>query len=267
MRRIVAFAALGAALFASAAVAQTSAPTAPIQPAAATQRTFEADYSISLGVMGTVGEAKLRINTNGPNYAARFTRQATGVARWAVGNAQDYTQTARGQFGQAGLRPSTYERKGGRRGRVVTVNFAGSDVTTVANPALGSMGNPPATRAQRLEAIDDLSALVAMVFDPAIGADPCARTIKIFDGRQRFDFAFRANGEVRVNTNGYRGQAKRCSVTYRPIAGFTEAVEVGGPMSFVFAPLAPGVWAPVRIESITDDGGVAVLDAKRVALR
>lgn len=266
MRRSLASVAVAAALFASAAAAQTGVPAqAAAQPAV--QRTFEADYAISLGVMGTVGEAKLRINTNGPNYAARFTRQATGVARWAVGNSQDYTQTARGQFTTAGLRPSSYERKGGRRGRVVTVTFTGSDVTTVANPALGSMGNPPASRAQRLESIDDLSAFVAMVFDPAIGPDPCARTIKIFDGRQRFDFAFRPNGEVRVNTSGFRGQGKRCSVTYRPISGFTEAVEVGGPMSFVFAPLGPGVWAPVRVESITDDGGVAVLEAKRVALR
>jgi hypothetical protein len=260
--RVIAGVAILAAALAGVAAQAQPAPAA----AAAVQRTFEADYAINLGAMGTVGEARLRINTNGPNYAATFNREATGVARWAVGNAQDYRQISRGQITPQGVRAASYERKGGKRGRVVQVAFSAQDVVTTATPALGSMGNPPATRAQRLEAMDDVSAFVAMVFDPSV-SDPCARTIKIYDGRQRYDLVMRPNGETRVNTRGYRGQGRRCSVSYRPIAGFTDPVEANTGMSFVFAPLAAGVWAPVRVESVMDDGGVAVLEAKRIGLR
>jgi hypothetical protein len=259
---MIAAAAAVSAVMGLSAVASAQPAPAP----ASVQRSFEGDYSINLGVMGTVGEARLRINTNGPNYAATFNREATGMARWAVGNGQDYRQVARGQITATGVRAASYERRGGKRGRVVNVAFSASDVVTTATPALGSMGNPPATRAQRVEAIDDVSAFVAMVFDPT-ATDPCNRTIKIYDGRQRYDLVLRPNGEARVNTNGFRGQGRRCSVSYRPIAGFTDAVQANNGMSFIFAPLAAGVWAPVRVESVMDDGGVAVLEAKRLALR
>lgn len=264
MRKALAAAVAVMAVVASQAVAQTtSTTTAAAAPAA---RAFEADYGISVGMMGEVGEARLRISTNGAGYTATMNRQATGVARWAVGNAQDYQLTARGQLTAQGVRPSSYERKGGKRGRVVQVSFTGADVVTTANPSLGSMGNPPATRAQRLESVDDVSAFVAMVFGAA-GPDPCARTARIYDGRQRYDLAMRANGVTRINIRGFRGEARRCTVSYRPIAGFTDPVEANNGMTFVFAPLAPGVWAPVRVESVMEDGGVAVLEAKRVALR
>lgn len=263
-----------AALFAAAGVIALAGFTTPAQaqqPAqiavpATGERNFEADFGIHLGMMGQVGEARLRINTNGPNYAAVFNREASGVARWAVGNSQDYKQTARGAITPEGLRPASYERSGGRRGRVVRVAFTGADVVTTATPALGSMGNPPATRAQRLEAIDDVSVFVAMVFGVA-GPDPCARTFRIYDGRQRYDLVMRPNGTQRVNIQGFRGEGRRCSVSYRPIAGFTDPTQAKNGMSFVFAPLNNGAaWAPVRVETVTDDDGVAVLQATRVRL-
>jgi hypothetical protein len=250
---------------ASSAQAQQTPAIGLVVPASG-QRNFEADYGIHLGMMGQVGEARLRINTNGPNYAAVFNREASGVARWAVGNSQDYKQNARGSMTPEGLRPQSYERSGGRRGRVVRVAFTGADVVTTATPALGSMGNPPASRAQRLEAIDDVSAFVAMVFG-VVGADPCARTIRIYDGRQRYDLALRPNGTQRVNIQGFRGEARRCSVSYRPLAGFTDPTSAKNGMTFVFAPMNHGAaWAPVRVETVMDDDGVAVLQATRVRL-
>jgi hypothetical protein len=253
-----------AAAFAANALAQTPKTTVAPAKAAPVVLNVEVDYAITLGM--EVGEANLRINAPWPDYAATLTRKATGAARWAVGNAQDYTQTARGMISTQGVRPASYERRGGRRGRVVQVAFTGADVITIATPALGSMGNPPASLAQRLEAVDDVSAFVAMVFTPQ-GTDPCARTIKIYDGRQRYDLVLRPNGATQVNIRGFRGEAKRCSVTYRPVAGFTDPVEVKGGMTFVFAPLRGGVWAPVRVETRMEDGNIAVLDARRVALR
>lgn len=257
-------AAFGAIVLAGPAAGQGQPATVPTSAPAAAPRVMEVDYDIRLGVMGVVGEAKMRITVNGGAYSAQLTRQATGVARWAVGNAQDYVLTARGALTGDGTRPATYERKGGKRGRVVQVAFTGADVVTTATPALGSMGNPPATRAQKLEAVDDLSAFVAMAFEG--GAQPCTRTVKVFDGRQRYDLAMTPNGAIRVDTRGFRGQAQRCSVAYRPVAGFTDPVRSSGPMTFVFAPIAPNVWAPTQIETKTEDGETAVLSARRVAL-
>lgn len=247
MKRILAAAAL-AALTGAAADAQA--------PAA---RSFNAVYSIS-GRGIQAGEFNYGVKFEGGGYEATARRRMTGMVGAMVGNSQNYTYAASGRVTARGLDPQAYRHQGGKRNRVVTVDFTGAQPVTTANPVMG-MGNPPATEAQKAGAIDQVSAIASLI---GASGDPCNRTIPVLmDGRSRFDFVLTPNGRVPVNTPAYKGQALRCSVQFKPIAGFPDP-QVPATLTFLFAPTGNGLHAPLRIEMPTDieQIGVAVLEAR-----
>jgi hypothetical protein len=231
-----------------------------VAPAFAAETAFNAVYNVKFKG-AAVGEFTLGLKTNGSTYEASAVRRATGLARSIVKNSQDYDYSVRGGVAQGQLRPIAYEHKGGKRDRQVNVAFSAGDVVTTANPVM-SMGDPPATRQQKLGAVDQVTAIASMVMPQG---DPCARTIKVFmDGRSRFDFVMAPNGTQDVNTRAFKGAAVRCQVQYKPISGFSEPQEAAT-MLFLFAPLAGGLYAPIRIEMPSDDGMI-VLEAKSYGL-
>lgn len=240
------------ALLAGSAAAQTT--PANVQ--------FEATYTvIARGV--AAGDFTYSFTQTGNSYRASASRRLTGLARSMMGDRQDYTYSTRGAVAANGaLRPSAYTHTGGRRGRVVNAAFTADDVVTTAEPAMG-MGNPPATAAQRRNTVDQITAIASLVTS---SGDPCARTIRVYmDGRSRFDFVLTPNGRVNVSTQAYRGEALRCRVEFRPIAGFSDPQETET-LTFLFAPTASGLYAPVRIEMPTDDAGIARLEARRLSV-
>lgn len=248
---VAAFAALGLAVLggSSAAQAQTA------------NRQFEGVYSVyARGIQA--GDFNFRFAQNGATYEASASRRLTGLARTLMGERQDYDYSVRGAVTASGLRPAAYQHRGGRRDRVVRTTFGADDVLTTAEPAMG-MGNPPATRAQRLNTVDQITAIASLI---TASGDPCARTIRVYmDGRSRFDFVLTPNGRVNVNTQAFRGEALRCRVEFRPIAGFSDPQDTEV-LTFLFAPTPSGMFAPLRIEMPTDDVGVARLEARRLTL-
>ncbi len=227
-------------------------------------KSFNAVYTIS-GRGLQAGEFLYGVKFENGIYEANARRRMTGMIGAIVGNAQNYTYAAHGRVTPQGLDPQSYRHQGGKRNRLVTVDFTGHQPVTTANPVMG-MGNPPATEAQKAGAIDQVSAIASMIGVNLTGrsGDPCNRTIHVLmDGRSRFDFVLTPNGRVRVNTPAYRGQAIRCSVQFTPIAGFPDP-QVPATLTFLFAPTGNGLHAPLRIEMPTDieQIGVAVLEAR-----
>jgi len=245
-----AFAALAALALAGASAA------AHAQAQAAGERAFNATYSVRLGSVAA-GEFTFSARVAGGAYTASAARRTTGLARTMLGDSQDYRYATRGALTAQGPRPAAYEHRGGRRDRVVNVTWAQGLPTTVANPVMG-MGDPPATDAQKANTIDQVSALVAML---TAQGDPCGRTLRVFmDGRARFDFVMTANGRENYRSGAWRGQAVRCSVQFRPIAGFSDPQEAAT-LNFLFAPLPSGWFAPLRI-SMPTDNGLVTLDVR-----
>lgn len=259
MKRFLAMAAV-AALLTGAASAQTTATTPASAPTASpASRSFSAVYSVS-GKGIQAGDFNFGVKFEGAAYEATASRRMTGLVRTLVGSAQDYRYSARGAVTAQGLKPTAYRHQGGKRNRVVEVAFNGAAPVTTATPVMG-MGNPPATDAQKAGAMDQVTAIASMV---AASGDPCARTLRVLmDGRSRFDFVMAPAGRVAVNTRAYRGQAIRCTVQYRPIAGFPDP-QTPSTLTFLFAPTSNGFYAPIRIEMPTDveQIGVAVLEAR-----
>jgi len=224
-------------------------------------RQFEGAYSVfARGI--NAGEFTYRFSQSGAAYEASASRRLTGLARSLMGDRQDYDYSVRGAASANGLRPATYQHRGDRRDLLVHATFSARAVVTTAVPEMG-MGNPPATQAQRRGTVDQITAIAAMI---TASGDPCRRTIPVYmDGRSRFDFVLTPNGRVEVNTPAFRGEAVRCSVEFRPIAGFSDPQE-SQQLTFLFAPTPSGMYAPLRIEMPTDDVGVARLEARRLTV-
>ncbi len=258
------FAAAIVGLIALAGSAGAQAPaTAP-----AASRSLQVTYNVIARGMNA-GDFTYRFNQTGQSYEASASREMKGLIGATLNRSQDYTYSVRGAVAADGaLRPAAYQHQGGRRredrpnGRLVRASFTANDVETVATPAMG-MGDPPATAAQRRGVIDQITAIAAMA--TATG-EPCARTMRVYmDGRSRFDFVFTPSGRVNVNTRAYRGEAQRCSVQFRPIAGFGDPQEAAT-LTFLFARTPSGMYAPVTIEMPTDGAGIVRLEARWIAI-
>jgi hypothetical protein len=249
---------LGMAALAASAVAQTGA-----------NRTFVATYSVhARGV--EAGDFTYNFSQNGETYQASAVREMKGWVGAALNRSQDYTYSVRGTVADDGaLRPTSYQHQGGRRredrpnGRLIRAAFGPNDVVTTATPGPANMGDPPATREQRRNTIDQITAIAALA---TARGDPCSRTLRIYmDGRARFDFVLTPNGNVNIDSRAYRGPGVRCRVQFRPIAGFGDPQEPAT-LSFILAQTDSGMWAPVTIEMPTDGVGVVRLEARRLTV-
>jgi Protein of unknown function (DUF3108) len=237
-----------------------------VGPASAQGAERRVDVVFSATARGIpAGEFTYSFNQTGQSYQAEAQRRLSGLARAMMGRSQDYTYSVRGAVAANGvLRPAAYQHRGGRRDRLVNAAFSADDVVTTAEPHMG-MGNPPATAEQKRGVVDQLTAIALLVTSPT---EPCSRTIQVYmDGRSRFDFVLTPNGSIEVDTPAYRGRVVRCSVQFRPIAGFSDPQETET-LTFLFARTASGLYAPIRIEMPTDNDqvGTVRLDARRLTI-
>jgi Protein of unknown function (DUF3108) len=219
------------------------------------------DYNlIAKGI--NVGTATYGYSFSGNTYRGTASHRLTGLARQLAGSRQDFNYSVSGIVTPDGkLRPRSYRHQGGKRNRVVTVDFGDRAVTTTANPAMG-MGVPPATAAQKLNTVDQVTMIASMMM---VASNPCNQTVRVFlEGRTRFDLSLSPSGTQNVNLAGYRGPASRCSVRFTPIAGFPDPMDATN-MTFVFAP-SGGVFVPVQIQMPTDEAGIVRLEARRLTV-
>lgn len=224
-------------------------------------RSVSIEYNlIARGV--NVGTGVYSYNFTDNSYSGSASHRISGLFRNVVGTRQDFNYSVNGSVGSDGrLRPRSYRHQGGKRNRVVNVDFGASAVTTTANPPMG-MGVPPATPAQRLNTVDQVTMMASMM---TVASDPCNQTVRVLlEGRTRFDLVLRPNGNQNVSLTGFRGSAIRCSVRFTPIAGFPDPMDATN-MTFLFAP-TNGVFVPVQIQMPTEEAGIARLEARRVTI-
>lgn len=222
---------------------------------------FDATYAaIARGINGA--EFSYHFSQTGGGYAVSAQRRLTGFFRTLAGDRQDYVYGVTGAVVNGALQPASYQHRGGSRHRTVRSTFTANDVVTTAEPHMG-MGNPAATPAQKRGVVDQLTAIASLI---TASGSPCTQTVHVYmDGRSRFDFVLAPNGQVNVNTAVYRGAAMRCSVQFRPIAGFSDPQEAQQ-LTFVFAPTPSGLFAPLSIEMPSDDMGVIRLEARSMSV-
>jgi len=159
---------------------------------------------------------------DGDGFSASAHIRTSGIL--ALFRRLDLKAESQGRLDNAAVLPRTfsYLNTDGKKNRHVTAIWSTDDVTTLSQPHYPSMGDPPATREQKLEAADPLTILTRFTVLPP-GQTPCQGVGQFYDGKQRYDIEYTYKGpspaEARERRLGLTSTV-RCSLLYREVAGF-----------------------------------------------
>jgi Protein of unknown function (DUF3108) len=232
--------------------------------------------SVDLSFRARIGPFELargtmRASFSRDGYSADATYRTSGIA--ASFNNDAGGGSTRGTIENGQLRPRTFinQETSGKRRRIAAT-FRGSDVDVAVTPAWGNMGFPPATIAQKLEAVDPLTGLIELSLLTSRDAGrACGGNVKIFDGKRRYDIRTSFVRMTDVSTPAYRGRAAYCRGSYTEVAGFGQPkpgqTRQPIPLELWLADIGGmGVSVPVRISG-SKGGFTANLYADRAVVR
>lgn len=205
--------------------------------------------------------------------ASEYTMSGEGRLRSfgpASTSGKGYSEV-RGLVTESRLTPTRFSSKSNFQKDAMDVVIIYEDGTVKevsgSNP---SRGRAPPSGVDREAVLDPLTALL---IPAGLGDEACQRTVRIFDGYQRFDvaLAFKRRSSIKAK-EGYAGPAVVCSGKYRPVAGqrgsatvpsFLIDLLVDREMEVTLAPLSGiRLLAPFQV-SIESMLGKAVAQASR----
>jgi hypothetical protein len=218
-----------AALISLAVVAAAPARANPV----------EADYAVSQAGI-PVMDIRIRFDVAEERYRLTSLARARGLGRLFLPR----EQIAEAEGGLAGreVRPLRYRTEGEWRGapRRTLLEYVGrTPRLAVLEPPEGP-DRVPVTPEQREGTIDALSALVLLARD-ASATGRCDLSGAVFDGRRRLEWQSRTIGTARPPVPGFRGEALRCALESRLVAGF----RVGDDPARVGQPRRAEAWLAV----------------------
>jgi hypothetical protein len=229
---------------------------------------FEATYAVSQSGL-TVLDVHLALQLTEASYRLTSVSRARGFLRWFMPGEQ--RAEVRGGLVGREVRPLRYITQGqGRSGprRTVMEFISGTPRLAVLEPPEGP-DRIPVSPDQMQGTIDSLSALVRLSLDAA-ATGRCDLSGSVFDGRRRLEWSSRTLGVGTPPGDVVSGQALRCALESRLVAGFRrgdDPAEVGKPREAEawIAVLGPGLPPmPVRVEFPSTFLGALRLDLVRV---
>jgi Protein of unknown function (DUF3108) len=243
-------------------------------PAMADSR-LDVRYKASLAALADmkgieIGKGALTVDITDEGYAAAGSAKVTGLARLV--SRGEGSVAARGNFVNGKVSPATYSSTSetDKKAEEIRISLANNVVKefAVSPPTTPAEDRVPVTEQHRQGVVDPMSAAVITVpgSGDLLARDSCARTVSIFDGRQRYDLVFSyERTEPTKNVKGYNGPMLVCRVDYRPIAGHRASrlqVKYMEDNKNIFVWLAPvagtRVLFPIRVSIVTLVGVVLV---------
>ncbi len=165
--------------------------------------------------------ASLVVDLSPNSYRVTMSSRAEGFIDWFVDAST--TMTSNGALTAFGLFPAHFDstvRDGSKQRRVI-VDYTGREVLVSVSPKFGNWGYPATSNAQKLEAVDPLTAILGMTMRiRATPANPCGGPLRMFDGKQRYDIRLRYVARLTWDSDVYKGPALKCEAEYIEIAGF-----------------------------------------------
>ncbi len=257
--RTAALAGAGALLCTGAFAQQTAAPPLPPPqqvPAAPAPPpvNLKAHFAIIMTHI-QVGELNWAVYFDGDSYNTSASGKASGVFSVLVKG--EGAVTTHGSIVGGRLLPKTARSQVADDDGAynVTLTFEGGALTHVADK-----GAPPPEDRVRVtknllhDVADPLSAMLIPSGGNAFAAANCDRTLRIFDGRRRYNLAlsYKRLDKVKMK-HGYVGKVLVCTVVLRPIAGYrvgsllVRYLAGKDDLEMWFAPIAGvAILAPVR---------------------
>lgn len=210
-----------ARLLAALALASGLAAPAPVSAAAGTRLT--AQYVITISGL-TIGRVDVDGQFTRTGYSAAIAGSTWGISRF-VSDAQAQMAGA-GRISGDTVQPGSYNldtTESGFETRVRMTLRGGGVAGVDAWPELMQAADrvPLTARHKQGGIVDPIGGFIVALDDPAEanGPDVCNRTVKVFDGWQRFDIRLSYTGTKAVQAGGYTGEAIVCAARYVPIAG------------------------------------------------
>jgi uncharacterized protein DUF3108 len=247
-----------------------------VASAAHAQGKVSAHYTIAMtGV--TIGEIDWKIDIGDTLYSTSASGKASGVLS-ALMNGEGGV-AAQGNIVSGRLEPSSFtsaitDEDGAIKLEMTFADGIASERITPQPPV--HPDRLPVTDADRRGVSDPLSAvlMVTKLGGGTLAASDCNRTLKIFDGRRRYDLmlSYARLDKVAIE-RGYSGPILVCGVVLQPIAGYransmiVKYVAGRRNMELWFAPIAgTSVIAPVRVLMPTLIGTLKIQADRFVAM-
>lgn len=194
-----------------------------VSPAAGTA--LEATYAISVAGV-KIGAADVESRFTDTEYTAIIKGKTSGISR-LVSDARAQL-LGEGRISGHRLLPSSYDletREGDFETLVRMKMRAGAVTDLLVIPRLSQHPDRiPLEPEHRRNVVDPVAAFLIVADKPGIGDGRriCERTIKVFDGWQRYDvrLSFKQIRKVTGSGDAYDGRVVVCTARYVPVAGY-----------------------------------------------
>lgn len=237
---------------------------------AATWTSFSATYGISLGAL-PIGKLSLDATVNDSAYRMSGNGRVSGIAR-LVSNGQGQG-SATGSFGGSAARPTSfdYSEVSGGESLALMIRLASGNVKSAkVTPPQDRMDERVPVKASHKRGVVDPFSMLLMPSrsaDRGVKGSVCQRTLKVYDGRTRFDLILKSAGTETVRTDGYDGPAAVCTIAFKPVSGHRDRKTVREAAQTAIriwmAPIGETrVFAPIKLSAKTKFG-VATIAANR----
>ncbi len=242
---------------------------APAGQTAQADSRLAAHYRLSVARIA-VGTTEIEAVIGSSAYAATASGRASGVLRILVSG--EGFVSARGAVIDGALVPArftSHTRDEDETAEVVMTLDGGNVTELTAETSAANDARVPLAAEHRRGIVDPLSALMIRAAgdrDP-VDAEACRRTLRVFDGRRRYDLALAFKRIETVEAKGFAGPAVVCAVAFRAIAGhradstLVKYLADGRAIELTLAPIAgTRLLAPFRL-AITSMLGNMVIAA------
>ncbi|MCB1493722.1 MAG: DUF3108 domain-containing protein [Rhodobiaceae bacterium] len=222
-------------------------PAGPAHAAASVK--IKAKYVVNLSGL-KVGELRFVGEIGRDSYDVTGTGKLTGLPQLFTTFTGE--SVSRGTISDGSVHPAfhTIAYNTVKKDYSTRIEYASGNVARLEldPPYKEKQSRVPIEKKHKVDVIDPLSATIlpGPAKGPLIGPESCDRTLRIFDGRERFDVTLTSVGLGKVEAQekgGYAGAVIVCRVDYKPIAGhrrddpLVEKWSKTGAIEVWFAPL------------------------------
>ena len=223
-----------------------------------------------------LGNIGIKSSFAGNSYSAVSRLKTAGVVNSFYEAIIDATSV--GAVATHGLQPQKYDSNTNneKTNQKVGLTYSSAGIQLFSDPPYNTE-RFPVTEDQKRGTLDPLSGLVFALSGISQSATkPCGETVRVFDGRRRYDIELNYVGQDKVKTDGgYSGPAVKCTVIYKQLAGFKPNLNKGKSIPIIttwLAPMESSAGGPVKkfmvpVKIMTDTPyGVALAHARKVTV-
>ena len=249
-------------------------PGAAGAPAQGPTSTVQLVWQVYLGGFN-LGNVGLKTSFTGNSYSAVSRLKTAGVVNSFYEAIIDASST--GVVASTGLVPKKYNSNTNneKQNQKVDLIYTAAGIELFAEPEY-NVARFPVTEDQKRGTLDPLSGIVYSLSGVSHSTSkPCGDTVRVFDGRRRYDIELKFEGQDKVKSDGYSGPAIKCTVVYRQLAGFKPNLNKGKTVPSItawFATIESSSGGPVKkfivpVKIMTETPyGVALGHARKITI-